>query len=285
MSPIELTARSIRPSKTPISAATSSGRSPGASRCSRGLEDEDNRQSGRSERVQAPALVRPDLFVVGRLAAPAVHSAFSVARLFLLDRRPKSTRRHLAFEREAVPFLEGWHAQRVLDRARRASREFRARVHDANGVKWPESFYELKRGVGCPMCAQGRPEETAYGVRILSGEVSDAYLQRAGVQRGYSIVIWRGRHVAEPTELGPDEAAAYWRELLRVGRALEERFEPVKLNYELLGTRCRTAHARHAALRGRPQSRAGRSPPEDEPAPHPEPELRSDVEALRALLP
>jgi diadenosine tetraphosphate (Ap4A) HIT family hydrolase len=48
-------------------------------------------------------------------------------------------------------------------------------------------------------------------------------------------VIWRGLHVAEPTELAPEEAAAYWRELLRVGRALEERFEPVKLNYELLG--------------------------------------------------
>jgi len=57
------------------------------------------------------------------------------------------------------------------------------------------------------MCGQGRPEETEYGVRILAGEVSDAYLQKAGVQRGYSIVIWRGRHVAEPTELDHEEAA------------------------------------------------------------------------------
>jgi diadenosine tetraphosphate (Ap4A) HIT family hydrolase len=90
-------------------------------------------------------------------------------------------------------------------------------------VDWPASFYELKRSEGCPMCAQGRPEETEYGVRILAGEVSDAYLQKAGVQRGYSIVIWRGRHVAEPTELDPEEGAAYWRELLRVGQALDRR--------------------------------------------------------------
>ena len=122
-------------------------------------------------------------------------------------------------------------------------------------VEWPESFYELKRGEGCPMCAQGRPEETEYGVRILAGEVSDAYLQKAGVQRGYSIVIWRGRHVAEPTELDPEEAAAYWRELLRVGRALEERFEPVKLNYELLGNSLPHLHT-HVMPRydGRPEA-------------------------------
>ena len=61
------------------------------------------------------------------------------------------------------------------------------------------------------MCADGRPDETAWGVRIFAGDVSDAYLQRAAIQRGYTIVIWRGRHVAEPTELDEDEAGAYWR--------------------------------------------------------------------------
>jgi diadenosine tetraphosphate (Ap4A) HIT family hydrolase len=152
-------------------------------------------------------------------------------------------------------------------------------------MEWPESFYELKQGLGCPMCAQGRPEETDYGVRIFAGEVSDAYLQRAAVQRGYSIVIWRGRHVAEPTELTPEEAAAYWRELLRVGWALEERFEPVKLNYELLGNSLPHLHT-HVMPRYADDPKPGWPfpHPEVEPAPHPEAELRSDVDALRALL-
>ena len=26
-------------------------------------------------------------------------------------------------------------------------------------MEWPASFYELRRGEGCPMCEQGRPEE------------------------------------------------------------------------------------------------------------------------------
>ena len=53
------------------------------------------------------------------------------------------------------------------------------------GMKWPKEFYELRRGEGCPMCAQGRPEETEYGIRFFAGEVADAYLQRAKIQRGY----------------------------------------------------------------------------------------------------
>ena len=121
--------------------------------------------------------------------------------------------------------------------------------------------------------------------RIVAGEVSDAYLQKAGVQRGYTIVIWRGRHVAEPTELDPEEGAAYWRELLRVGRALEERFEPVKLNYELLGNSLPHLHT-HVMPRYEDDPKPGWPfpHPEEEPAPHPGAELRSDVEALRALL-
>ena len=102
-------------------------------------------------------------------------------------------------------------------------------------MEWPPEFYALRRGEGCPMCAEGRPDETRFGLRIFAGEVADAYLQRAGVQRGYTIVIWRGRHVAEPTELAEEEAAAYWRELLAVGGALERHLVPVKVNYDLLG--------------------------------------------------
>ena len=84
------------------------------------------------------------------------------------------------------------------------------------------------------MCSQGRPEETEHGARFFKGDVADAYLQKEDIQRGYSVVIWRGRHVAEPTELSDQEAAQYWLELLEVGRRLE-RLEPVKLNYDILG--------------------------------------------------
>jgi diadenosine tetraphosphate (Ap4A) HIT family hydrolase len=153
------------------------------------------------------------------------------------------------------------------------------------GWEWPPSFYELKRGEGCPMCEQGRAEETEYGARIFAGELSDAYLQRAGIQRGYSLVIWRGRHVAEPTELSEAEASAYWLDVVRVGRALEEHFRPVKMNYNLLGNSLPHLHT-HLVPRYPDDPRPGWPFPfpENDPPPHPEREFRADVEALRALL-
>jgi diadenosine tetraphosphate (Ap4A) HIT family hydrolase len=152
-------------------------------------------------------------------------------------------------------------------------------------VDWPAEFYALRRGEGCPMCAEGRPDETPWGDRIFAGEVSDAYLQRADVQRGYTVVIWRGRHVAEPTELSDDEAGRFWGELLRVGRALETHLAPVKLNYELLGNSLPHLHA-HVVPRYADDPRPGWPFPfPDEERPPSDPELyASDVGALRSAL-
>jgi diadenosine tetraphosphate (Ap4A) HIT family hydrolase len=147
-------------------------------------------------------------------------------------------------------------------------------------VEWPQSFYELKHGEGCPMCEQGRPEATEYGARIFAGEVTDAYLQRRKVQRGYTVVVWRGRHVAEPTELSRDEAAQYWLEVLEVGRRIERHLEPVKLNYETLGNSMPHLHTHvmpRYALDPRPE---WPFPHPEEAPPIDEAEFRADVELL-----
>ncbi len=152
-------------------------------------------------------------------------------------------------------------------------------------VEWPQSFYELRRGEGCGMCAEGRPDETPWGARIFSGSVSDAYLQRADIQRGYTIVIWRGGHVAEPMELAAEEAAAYWLELLRVARALQAHLRPVKMNFNLLGNSLPHLHT-HVLPRYADDPRPGWPFPfpEAEPPPMEEAVFNDDVRALRALL-
>jgi diadenosine tetraphosphate (Ap4A) HIT family hydrolase len=92
------------------------------------------------------------------------------------------------------------------------------------------------RGQGCAMCAQGRPDENEFGILVYRSDTADAYLQKADVgQRGYCIVIWRGRHVAEPTELSDTEAGQYWDDVLRVARAIEVHYTPAKLNLMMLG--------------------------------------------------
>jgi diadenosine tetraphosphate (Ap4A) HIT family hydrolase len=149
-------------------------------------------------------------------------------------------------------------------------------------VEWPARFYERQRGEGCSACAEGRPEETPHGVRFHAGELTDAYLYRGGVQRGLSHVYFRGRHVVEPTELEPAESARFWAEVLLAARALEQAFEPVKMNYDILGNALPHLHV-HLVPRyaDDPRPEWPFPFPEADPPPFPEEQLRADVERLR----
>lgn len=149
-------------------------------------------------------------------------------------------------------------------------------------MEWTHDFYAQLDGTACPLCEQGRPEETPDGVRFFAGEVADAYLVRADIQRGLSVVIWRGRHVVEPFELDDGEAAAYGREVLRVARALVDVLGPVKMNYDVLGNASPHLHT-HLVPRYADDPRPGWPFPfpEQDPPPIPEERLRADVEALR----
>ena len=100
---------------------------------------------------------------------------------------------------------------------------------------WPADFFERKLGVNCPQCDLGRVDETEHGVRYFAGDHADAYLQRAGPALGYSVVVFRGRHVGDPQSLAADEHAGFWSDISNVATAIEDAFEPVHLNFQLLG--------------------------------------------------
>jgi diadenosine tetraphosphate (Ap4A) HIT family hydrolase len=152
-------------------------------------------------------------------------------------------------------------------------------------VEWPQRFYDLKRGEACPICAQGRPDETPHGIRFFTGELTDAYLHRGGIQRGLAHVYFRGRHVVEPTELDERESAEFWRELLIVGAAIERVFAPVKMNYDILGNSVPHLHV-HLVPRyaDDPRPEWPFPFPEQDPPPFPDEQMRSDVNRLHADL-
>jgi diadenosine tetraphosphate (Ap4A) HIT family hydrolase len=137
------------------------------------------------------------------------------------------------------------------------------------------------------MC-EDRTDDNGSGVRIYAARHSDAYLQRASAQRGYTIVMWRGRHVVEPTELASAEATAYWLEVLHVAEALQRHYRPVKMNYETLGNMVPHLHT-HLV----PRYADGDDPAPGRPFPFlvqddrpslPEETLQRDAAALRSLL-
>ena len=152
-------------------------------------------------------------------------------------------------------------------------------------MEWPADFYAQRAGTSCPLCEEGRPDATEHGLRFFAGSVSDAYLVRADIQRGLSVVVWRGRHVVEPTELSDAEAAAYGREVLQVARALQLVLRPVKLNYDVLGNAAPHLHT-HIVPRYADDPRPGWPFPFPDPDPPamPEERLLRDAEALRKAI-
>ncbi len=81
----------------------------------------------------------------------------------------------------------------------------------------------------------GSSRENTRESCFFSSELSDGYLHRHGVQRGFATLIWRGRHAVDPTELTSQEAAGFWADLLQVSRIMQLHFRPLKMNYQLLG--------------------------------------------------
>jgi diadenosine tetraphosphate (Ap4A) HIT family hydrolase len=153
-------------------------------------------------------------------------------------------------------------------------------------TEWPRNWTELTRGIGCEMCGNERLDIDRHGIRIHTGLYTDAYLQRADVQRGYTVVIWRGRHVTEPTELDQGEASGYWTDVLTVARALISTYSPLKMNYETLGNSLPHLHT-HLIPRFTNDPRPGQPFPLSAQQPDakiPEVRLRSDADGLRRLL-
>lgn len=154
-------------------------------------------------------------------------------------------------------------------------------------MQWPNNWAELIRGIGCEMCESTRPEADRYGIRIMATKNTEGVLQRANIQRGYTLVIWRGRHITEPTELTDAEASEYWLDVLAVARALISYYQPIKMNYETLGNSLPHLHT-HLVPRYSEDPVPGRPfplLPQDGTEPLiADQQLRKDAEALRKLL-
>ena len=95
----------------------------------------------------------------------------------------------------------------------------------------------------CVMCEMLTVIEKADDYRSADGHVARkiadlptavALLAHDQFYRGYALVVAR-THARELFLLPEDEATAYFRDMLRVARAIAAAFTPEKMNYELLG--------------------------------------------------
>jgi diadenosine tetraphosphate (Ap4A) HIT family hydrolase len=100
---------------------------------------------------------------------------------------------------------------------------------------WRDGWADQLLGRQCVLCDLIGVRENDWGIRVFAGQYADAYLPRSGSVPGYTVAVWNGRHVSEPTQLRDEEAAGFWAETLCVGRAVEQGFEHAKMNYQTLG--------------------------------------------------
>jgi diadenosine tetraphosphate (Ap4A) HIT family hydrolase len=138
------------------------------------------------------------------------------------------------------------------------------------------------------MCASNGAEETPHGVRVLRGRWADAYLSRYPMRPGYTVVIWNGRHVAEPTELDATETAGFWAEVAQVAGAVDAAYRPAKMNWLHLGNGVPHLHV-HLVPRPEADPRAGGPLDASDfdqaaTAALPDEQLRADAAALRGVL-
>ncbi len=78
------------------------------------------------------------------------------------------------------------------------------------------------------------PESAEPVRKIQDLPASVAILGADQFYRGYALVVAR-THATELYRLPEAEATQYFRDMLRVARAIDRAFQPRKLNYELLG--------------------------------------------------
>lgn len=100
---------------------------------------------------------------------------------------------------------------------------------------WPQDYEERKKGKGCWLCPTLGKGDNQHRVSVWEGEFGEYYLERRTTLPGYGTFIWNRGHVVEPTQLTDEEAVGYWRELLRVARAVEQAYKPIKVNYLTFG--------------------------------------------------
>ncbi len=141
------------------------------------------------------------------------------------------------------------------------------------------------------MCAEAPGETNSLGdLRVFGSAVCDAYLTRTEIVPGYTVAVWRGRHVADPTELTDAEAAEFDRSVRTVTRALQQHYRPAKLNFLALGNAVPHLHV-HIVPRyltdpdpGRPPRFMMVDPPLGEQPSIPDDVYLADVAALRRLV-
>ncbi len=104
--------------------------------------------------------------------------------------------------------------------------------------KWmpAEQWNPLVKGETCPICPGIHDDvvPSDFGYVVAQMRFSRLMLLANQYIRGYCILTCH-KHVSEPYELSTDERNLYFDDLMHSAQAVARVFQPIKINYEILG--------------------------------------------------
>jgi diadenosine tetraphosphate (Ap4A) HIT family hydrolase len=131
------------------------------------------------------------------------------------------------------------------------------------------------------MCARVAEEGELFVAELPTSRV---YLNEDQFFPGWVYLVFR-RHATELYELTPEERAALIEDVSRVAQALAVVFQPVKMNYELLGNQVAHIHWHLVPrLAGDPDPRSPVWQTAHDPSPLPPARVRDRIDAIRRAI-
>ncbi len=99
-----------------------------------------------------------------------------------------------------------------------------------------EQWDALARGENCPLCRDLALNESAnvYGYTIADLNLSRLRLVANQSVPGYCILFCK-KHVREVYHLNQKERLFYFEDMMQAAQAIDRAFQPIKMNFELLG--------------------------------------------------
>ncbi len=95
----------------------------------------------------------------------------------------------------------------------------------------------------CSYCTEG-DLVAKFGIKICELDTCKVYLFKEQSHKGRVIAAHK-KHVGDMTELSADERSAYFEDIAKISKALQEIFNPQKINYGAYGD---TGHHLHFHL-------------------------------------
>ncbi|AXL12420.1 HIT family protein [Microbacterium foliorum] len=111
------------------------------------------------------------------------------------------------------------------------------------GAMWwsEDEWAALAAAEQCGMCADAHLPANDHSALIATTETSHVRLARNQHHAGYCLVILR-EHVVDMSELSPAQLSAFWADVQRAGRAIDEVLRSKRIDYLVMGHRMPHLH-------------------------------------------